>query len=143
MFYSSLNVHRSRARLCKSRSPDLDLFVIRRSQTTDGETHIVTMEFAGDRPPRYDKTIKNASPSRRARACPSPSSCTPTLAGDRPPRYGEKKRFLNHRGGNPLGCASGIRGPPRYGNIEPRGLSYRRESRPGGLLHRDREVSSQ
>ena len=28
------------------------------------------------------------------------------------------------RGGNPLGCACGIRGPPRYGNIKPRGLSY-------------------
>ena len=46
------------------------------------------------------------------------------IAGDRPPRY-DKKRFLNHRGGNPLGCAYGIRGPPRYGNIDIRGLSYR------------------
>ena len=34
---------------------DLELFVIRRLQTTDGETHIVTMDNAGDRPPRYDK----------------------------------------------------------------------------------------
>ena len=45
--------HRSRARPCKSGSPDPDLFVIRRSQTTEGKTHIVTMELAGDRPPRY------------------------------------------------------------------------------------------
>ena len=35
---------------------------------------------------------------RRARACPSPSSAHSTA-----------------RGGNPLGCAYGIRGPPRYG----------------------------
>ena len=34
------------------------------------------------------------SVNRRARACPSP---------------------CNDRGGNPLGCACGIRGPPRYG----------------------------
>ena len=40
--------HRSRARPCKSGSPDSDPFVIRRSQTTDGETHIMTMEFAGE-----------------------------------------------------------------------------------------------
>ena len=39
---------------------DLDMFVIRRSQTTDGETHIVTMDNAGARQPRYDK---NATPS--------------------------------------------------------------------------------
>ena len=45
--------HPSRARPCRSGSPDPDLFVIRRSQTTDGETHIVTTEIAGDRPPRY------------------------------------------------------------------------------------------
>ena len=38
---------------------------------------------------------------------------TMEIAGDRPPRY-DKKRFLSQRGGNPLGCAGGIRGPPRY-----------------------------
>ena len=47
--------HRYCTRPCSSGSPDPELFVIRRSQTTDGETHIVTMEIAGDRPPRYDK----------------------------------------------------------------------------------------
>ena len=31
------------------------MFVIRRSQTTDEETHIGMMELAGDRPPRYEK----------------------------------------------------------------------------------------
>ena len=66
--------------LCRSGSPDPDPFVIRRSQTTEEEKHLLTIEIAGDRPPRYDK----------------------------------KKRFLNDRGGNPLGCAYGIRGPPRY-----------------------------
>ena len=53
--------HRPRARLCSSGSSealaslpsDPDPFVIRRSQTTDRETHIVTMELAGDSPPRY------------------------------------------------------------------------------------------
>ena len=39
---------------------------------------------------------------RRARACPSPC-----LAQS------------NDRGGNPLGCACGIRGPPRYGSRPP------------------------
>ena len=63
--------HRPRARPCKSGSPDPEPFVIRRAQTTAGETHIVTMEFAGDRPPRYDE--KTPPPHRRARACPSPS----------------------------------------------------------------------
>ena len=65
--------HRSGVRTphpCRSRSPDPDLFVIRRSQTTDGETYIVTMEIAGDRPPRYEK---KRLPHRRAGACPSPS----------------------------------------------------------------------
>ena len=47
--------HRACARPCSSGSPDPELFVIRRSQTTAGETHIVTMEIAGDRPPRYDE----------------------------------------------------------------------------------------
>ena len=54
--------HRSRARLCRARSSealaswfasDPELFVIRRAQTTEVETHIVTIEIAGDRPPRY------------------------------------------------------------------------------------------
>ncbi len=47
--------HRSCARPCRSRAPALDLFVIRRSQTTEVETHIVTLAIAGDRPPRYGK----------------------------------------------------------------------------------------
>ena len=59
-------------RLCSSGAPAPELFVIRRSQTTDGK-HIGTIGIAGDRPPRYDK-------KRRSRA--------PTIAGDRPPRYG-------------------------------------------------------
>ena len=90
----------------RSRSPDLDLFVIRRSQTTDGEIHIVTMEFAGEtrsdacmasEGPRATK--KNAIPLTVGRGpVPRHRSRTPTFAGDRPPRYG-KKRFLNHRGG--------------------------------------------
>ena len=29
--------------------------------------------------------------------------------------------------------------PPRYGNIETRGLSYRKKSRPGGLSYRKNE----
>ena len=53
--------------LCRAGSPDPDPFVngwhtcqtFRRSQTTAGKTHIVTMALAGDRPPHYDK--KNGS----------------------------------------------------------------------------------
>ena len=74
--------------------------------------------FAGDRPPRYGTgrvssrsrgtgpraTVSDVflgsstAPHRRARACPSPCCDLPEV-----------------RGGNPLGCACGIRGPPRYG----------------------------
>ena len=68
--------------LCRSGSPDLDPFVIRRAQTTEGVA----------------RAEKNAALYRRTRACPSPSSARP-----------------NARGGNPLGCADGIRGAPRYG----------------------------
>ena len=57
---------------CRSGSPDPDLFVIRRSQTTEGK-HIVTMELAGDRPPRYDKKrlplTVGRGPSHATRAC--------------------------------------------------------------------------
>ena len=60
------------------------------------------MELAGDRPPRYDE--KTPSPYRRAVGKPVPrqGACTrhPTLA---------------------VAC------PPRYGNIETRGLSYRED----------------
>ena len=47
---------------------------------------------------------------RRARACPSP--CTGRRNG-----LGRRVVFarVDARGGNPLGCACGIRGPPRYG----------------------------
>ena len=76
--------HRSRARLCSSGSSealahlpsDPELFVIRRSQTTEGGTHIVTMEIAGDRPPRYGKKTacvtvgRGPVPRHRSRARP-------------------------------------------------------------------------
>ena len=51
----------------------------------------------GQAPALREKTTRH----RRARACPSPSSAS-----------------SNARGGNPLGCACGIRGPPRYGTIK-------------------------
>ena len=56
---------------CSSGAPAPDLFVIRRSQTTEGETHIVTMELAGDRPPHYEKTplTVGRGPSHATRAC--------------------------------------------------------------------------
>ena len=89
--------------------------------------------IAGDRPPRYGR--KNAAPSRRARACPSPSFAQ-----------------SNNRGGNPLGCAYGnLRGPPRYDKKtvlepsrgkpsrmrvwHPRAPRYGIASRPGGLSY--------
>ena len=103
--------HRACTRPCSSGSPDPDPFVIRRSQTTVGETHIGTMEIAGDRPPRYDKKC----PLTVGRGpVPRHRSHNPTLAGDRPPRYGhiETMELAGDR-------------PPRYGHIEPRGLSYR------------------
>ena len=97
--------HRSRAKPCKSGSPDSDPFVIRRSQTT------------------------KTPPHRRARACPSPSLAQSNNRGGQAPALRKKTSLRSvgpetlllddgQRGGNPLGCASGIRGPPRYGNIE-------------------------
>ena len=61
---------------------DPDPFVIRRSQTTEGETHIMTMDNAGDRPPRYNK---KRPPHRRARACPSPASARSNARGGQAP----------------------------------------------------------
>ena len=118
--------HRSRARPSSSESPDLDPFVIRRAQTTDGETHIMTMALAGDRPPRYDKKRRlltvGRGPVPRHRSCPR----TPTLAGDRPPRYGKKRPLTVGRGPVPRhrSCPrnptlAGDR-PTRYGKIKTR-----------------------
>ena len=66
--------------------------MIRRSQTTEGGTHIVTMGIAGDRPPRYGLPGRRPVtvglgpvPRHRPRA--------PTFAGDRPPRDGLQGRF--------------------------------------------------
>ena len=135
---------------------DPDPFVIRRAQTTAEEKHIVTMEIAGDRPPRYEKnapftvargpvprhavedehsrgtgpraTIRNARPHRSARACPSPAFArTPTIAGDRPPRY-DKKRPL-HRSAR--ACPS-----PSSAHSNARGRQA-----PALRAHRDREGS--
>ena len=110
-----------RARPCSSGSPDPDLFVIRRSQTTEVETHIVTLEIAGDRPPRYEK---KRSSHRRARACPSPSFALREkrfLFSSDPNRPKTPPLDDGQRGGNPLGCAYGnLRGAPRYGKIETR-----------------------
>ena len=95
---------RSRARSCRAGSSealaslpsDPDLFVIRRSQTTEVETHIVTMEFAGETrsdarmaseghratiKKRHFTVVRGPVPRQRPR--------NPTIAGDRPPRYGE------------------------------------------------------
>ena len=72
--------------------PDPDPFVIRRSQTTAGETHIVAMEIAGET--RSDARVasegpraaeKTPPPPRRARACPSPSSASSNARGGQAP----------------------------------------------------------
>ena len=70
--------------------------------------HIVMMDIAGDRPPRYGRRKSPPFPVGRG-PVPRHRSCTrnPTLAGDRPPRYGEKTSFLVGRGPVP-------RHRPRY-----------------------------
>ena len=76
---------------CRSGSPDPDLFVIRRSQTT--EERNVPLTVGRGPVPRH--------PSR-----------TPTRAGDRPPRYGKKRRpFIVGRGPVPRqrSCARACR----------------------------------
>ena len=63
---------------------------------------LLTMEIAGDRPPRYDE--KNAVPHRRARACPSPCFGAPRPRGGQAPalRYAGPPPF--HR--RALACPS-------------------------------------
>ena len=68
--------HAAIARPCRSRSPealasmpsDLDPFVIRRSQTTEGETHIVTMEIAGET--RSDARVASEGPRATGKSRP-------------------------------------------------------------------------
>ena len=76
--------HRSRARPCSSGSPDPEPFVIRRSQTTDGETHIVTMELAGDRPPRYGniETRRSLLPNAWRGTDPRPTVFVANMHGE-------------------------------------------------------------
>ena len=101
--------HRSRARPCRARSSealaylpsDPDPFVIRRAQPTVGKTYIVTLDNAGDRPPRSEK--------KRFLEPKGPKT---------PPLDDAQRR------GNPLGCAYGIRGPRATGTSRPGGLSY-------------------
>ena len=62
--------HRSRARPCRARLPDLDLFVIRRSQTTDRETHIMTMEISGET--HSDARIASEGPRATIKNVPLP-----------------------------------------------------------------------
>ena len=90
--------------LCRSRSPDLDPFVIRRSQTTERDTHIRTMEIAGDRPPRYDKKRYPLTVGRGPVPRHASRSRNPTCAGDKPPRYGkiETGKAILHGFMNPL-----------------------------------------
>ena len=60
-------------------------------------------------PPRYGR--RKSPFHRRARACPSP--CL-ELHGKRPGLACGFRAGRTIAGGNPLGCADGIRGPPRY-----------------------------
>ena len=58
--------HRFAARqphLCRAGSPDPDLFVIRRAQTTERQTHIGTMEIAGET--RSDARLASEGPALR------------------------------------------------------------------------------
>ena len=63
--------YRSRARPCKSGSPDPDPFVIRRAQTTEGETHIMTMEIAAET--RSPARMASEKPRLRRGKCAYPS----------------------------------------------------------------------
>ena len=89
---------RPHARHCSSGSPDSEPFVIRRSQTTEGETHIVTLAIAGDRPPRYGRRgvswQQNGRLHRRARACPSPCFGLPADRGGQAPALRYRAGFL-------------------------------------------------
>ena len=74
-----------------------DTFFYRHVGPKGPKEGILTVEIAGDRPPRYGE--KNAfrvaeqktSPFTVGRGpVPRHAAIAPTLAGDRPPRYGEK-----------------------------------------------------
>ena len=70
---------------------------------------------AGDRPPRYGP---RSSHHRRRGPVPRQASVEETAAAGA--RF---SRRSSTRGGNPLACACGMRGPPRYG---PRSSRHRR-----------------
>ena len=109
--------HRSRARPCRARSPDLDLFVIRRSQTTDRETHIMTMEISGET--HSDARMASEGPRDTKKNVPLPVGRGPVprraSVGETALAGVQFSRRSGTRGGNPLACAYGRRGPPRCG----------------------------
>ena len=73
--------HCSRARPCRSESPDSDPFVIRRAQTTEAETHIVTMELARACPPRYGHIETRRSLLPNTPKYETPSDIIPPFRG--------------------------------------------------------------
>ena len=113
---------RPRARPCRSRSPDLDPFVIRRSQTTER---------------------KHTSGRWKSRGIGSRQHLrTPTLAGDRPPRYGKKRHVTVGRGPVPRhrSCAR----PYKSGSPDPNPFVIRRSQTTEGSptkRNRDQEGS--
>ena len=139
------------SRLCRSRSPDLDPFGIRRSRTT------VTGARGRSRGPGTRATApKKPSSHRRARDRPSPcidrDSKRPCLwaadvfrfgrqiAGDRPPRY-DKKTVLEPSRGKPARMRVWHpRAPALRENRDregsPTGRNRDREGSPT-VLHRD------
>ena len=73
--------------------------------------------IAGDRPPRYGKKGVSEIAQRRGGQAPALRYPEP------PPPYrraGACPSPCSDRGGNPLGCAYGIRGPSRYGKKQSR-----------------------
>ena len=82
---------------CSSGSPDPELFVIWRSQTTEGGSSGVHPNAQGGQPPRYGE--KNRPPNTVGRG-PVPRHVWGhrSVAGDRPPRYSNLGVFIVGRG---------------------------------------------
>ena len=134
---------------CSSGSPDPEPFVIRRSQTTEGDIkrQPLAMDNAGDRPPRYGK---KRCPSRRARACPSPLFCcqtsSPCSSGSPDPEPFVIRRSQTTEGDikrQPLAMDNAGDRPPRYGKKRCPSRRARACPSPSFALreHRDREVA--
>ena len=88
-------------------------------RATESGRRLGPRTFAADSPPRYSEKTPPLHVGRGP--VPRYAAVYRELARDRPSRYGIGTAIgpSDVREGNPLGCACGIRGPPRYDKNAP------------------------